>query len=90
MATAFYWDERCFWHHGGNYVLTMPAGEQVSAEPEYADERLTRFKYTFPDGAEYALTLRPIRKNYMRRLLQEAGFQRVRNYGDFQETFAED
>ncbi|QPM92090.1 class II histone deacetylase [Pseudooceanicola algae] len=24
--TGFYWDERCFWHAGGNYALTMPIG----------------------------------------------------------------
>lgn len=65
------------------------AGESVSAEPEYVDEGLARFKYTFPDGSEYTLNMCPIRKNYMRRLLQEAGFERVRTYGDFQETYAE-
>lgn len=26
MTTAFYTDERCFWHHGGNYALTLPVG----------------------------------------------------------------
>ncbi len=26
MTTAFFWDERCFWHGGGNYALTMPVG----------------------------------------------------------------
>ncbi|HSR71727.1 MAG TPA: methyltransferase domain-containing protein, partial [Kiloniellales bacterium] len=64
-------------------------GDKVSAEPEHIDEGLVRFKYTFPDGAEFTLNLCPIRKNYLRRLLQEAGFQRVRTYGDFQETYAE-
>lgn len=24
--TGFYWDERCFWHAGGNYAMTMPIG----------------------------------------------------------------
>ncbi|MBZ0127880.1 MAG: class II histone deacetylase [Rhodobacteraceae bacterium] len=24
--TGFFWDERCFWHSGGNYALTMPVG----------------------------------------------------------------
>ncbi|MBR9762491.1 MAG: class II histone deacetylase [Rhodobacteraceae bacterium] len=24
--TGFYWDERCFWHSGGNYALTLPVG----------------------------------------------------------------
>lgn len=26
MATGFFTDERCFWHGGGNYVLTAPVG----------------------------------------------------------------
>jgi glycine/sarcosine/dimethylglycine N-methyltransferase len=64
-------------------------GDQVTAEPEHIDDSLVRFKYTFRDGASYTLNLCPIRKNYMRRLLQEAGFQRVRTYGDFQDTYAE-
>ena len=29
MSTGFYWDERCFWHAGGNYALTMPIGGLV-------------------------------------------------------------
>jgi sarcosine/dimethylglycine N-methyltransferase len=64
-------------------------GDKVSAEPEHIDDSLVRFKYSFPDGAEYTLNLCPIRKNYVRRLLSEAGFQRVRTYGDFQETYAD-
>jgi sarcosine/dimethylglycine N-methyltransferase len=64
-------------------------GDKVTAEPEHIDESLVRFKYSFPDGAEYTLNLCPIRKNYVRRLLSEAGFQRVRTYGDFQETYAD-
>ncbi|WP_057461772.1 methyltransferase domain-containing protein [Pseudovibrio sp. POLY-S9] len=65
------------------------AGEKVRAEPEYLDEGLARFKYSFPDGAEFTLNMCPVRKNYMRKLLSEAGFERVRTYGDFQETFAD-
>jgi sarcosine/dimethylglycine N-methyltransferase len=65
-------------------------GEQVSAEPAHIDDGLVRMKYSFPDGSEYTLNLCPIRKNYVRRLLHEAGFERVRTYGDFQETHAED
>ncbi|MFC6487481.1 methyltransferase domain-containing protein [Nitratireductor sp. GCM10026969] len=64
-------------------------GDKVSAEPSYIDEGLVRMQYSFPDGAQYTLNLCPIRKNYVRRLLSEAGFQRVRTYGDFQETYAE-
>lgn len=29
MATGFYWDEKCFWHTGGNYTFTMPIGGLV-------------------------------------------------------------
>jgi len=65
-------------------------GDKVTAEPVHIDDGLVRFRYSFPDGAEYTLNLCPIRKNYVRRLLEEAGFQRVRTYGDFQETYAED
>ncbi|SIS88953.1 glycine/sarcosine N-methyltransferase [Paracoccus saliphilus] len=64
-------------------------GDQVTAEPSHIDEGLVRMVYSFPDGAEYTLNMCPIRKNYVRRLLSEAGFQRVRTYGDFQETYAE-
>ena len=27
--TAFFWDERCFWHGGGNYAFTLPVGDLV-------------------------------------------------------------
>lgn len=65
-------------------------GDQVSAEPEHIDDGLVRMRYAFPDGSKYTLNLFPLRKNYMRRLLQEAGFQRVRTFGDFQESYGED
>lgn len=29
MTTAFFWDERCFWHGGGNYAFTLPFGGLV-------------------------------------------------------------
>ncbi len=29
MTTGFFWDERCFWHFGGAYALTLPAGGLV-------------------------------------------------------------
>lgn len=64
-------------------------GDQVTAEPEYVDATLARFKYSFKDGSSYTLNMFPIRKNYLRRLMKEAGFQRIRTFGDFQETYAE-
>ena len=27
--TAFYWDEKCFWHSGGNYAGVIPVGGLV-------------------------------------------------------------
>ena len=64
-------------------------GDQVVAEPEYVDDGLARFRYAFPDGSEFKLNMFPLRKNYTRNLLKEAGFQTVRTFGDFQETFQE-
>ena len=29
MATGFFWDERCFWHGGGHYAMTLPVGPFV-------------------------------------------------------------
>jgi len=66
------------------------AGEDVSAEPEYVDDGLARFRYDFPDGSTYHLNMYPLRRDYMRRLMREVGFQRIDTYGDFQETYAED
>jgi len=60
-----------------------------TAEPEYLDDGLARFKYTFPDGGEYTLNMLPLRKDRVRRLLREAGFEGVRTYGDFQESYQE-
>ncbi|PXY19735.1 class I SAM-dependent methyltransferase [Prauserella muralis] len=65
-------------------------GDQVTAEPEYVDEGLARFRYRFPDESQYHLNMFPLRKDYVRRLLREVGFQRVETYGDFQETFTAD
>ena len=64
-------------------------GDRVTAEPEYVDDSLARFKYTFPDMSEYHLNMYPLRKAYMRKLMGEVGFQRVKTYGDFQETYEE-
>jgi SAM-dependent methyltransferase len=64
-------------------------GEKVVAEPEHVDDGLARFRYVFPDGSLFRLNMFPLRKKYMRRLIQEAGFQRVKSYGDFQETYQE-
>jgi SAM-dependent methyltransferase len=64
-------------------------GDQVVAEPEHMDDSLARFRYAFPDGSEFHLNMFPLRKSYMRNLLLEVGFQKVKTYGDFQETYQE-
>jgi glycine/sarcosine N-methyltransferase len=64
-------------------------GDQVTAEPEHVDDTLARFRYSFPDGSVFHLNMFPLRKNYVRKLLSEAGFQRVYTYGDFQEAYGE-
>ena len=62
-------------------------GENVSATPEYVDETLARFRYSFSDGSVFHLNMFPLRKAYVQRLMREVGFQRVTTYGDFQETY---
>ncbi len=65
-------------------------GDSVSAEPDFVDDGLARFKYRFPDNSEYYLNMFPLRKRYVHRLLLEVGFQKIDTYGDFQETYRED
>ena len=65
-------------------------GDNVKAEPEYVDDGLARFRYQFPDESVYHLNMFPLRKDYVRRLLHEVGFQDVTTYGDFQETYHQD
>lgn len=64
-------------------------GEDVVAEPEYVDDGLARFRYTFSDNSVYHLNMFPLRKNYFRRLLREVGFQQIETYGDFQATYSD-
>ena len=65
-------------------------GDKVSAEPVHVDEGLARFEYGFPDGSKHFLNMFPLRKDYMRNLLKQGGFQTVQTFGDFQETYHED
>ncbi|MFW6093939.1 MAG: class I SAM-dependent methyltransferase [Pseudomonadota bacterium] len=62
-------------------------GDSVRATPEHVDESLARFRYEFSGDEVYHLNMYPLRKNYVRRLLHEVGFQKVTTYGDFQETY---
>lgn len=62
-------------------------GRDVKVEPEYVDDGLARFRYQFPDRSVFHLNMYPLRREYTCRLLREVGFQRIKTYGDFQETF---
>lgn len=62
-------------------------GDNVKAEPEHVDEGLARFRYEFPDESVFHLNMFPLRKNYVRNLMTEVGFQRITTYGDFKETY---
>jgi len=62
-------------------------GKNVKAEPEHVDEGLARFRYEFPDESVYHLNMFPLRKDYVRSLMREVGFQAIKTYGDFQETY---
>lgn len=62
-------------------------GEHVKAAPEYVDDGLARFRYEFPDKSTFHLNMFPLRKNYVRNLLKEVGFQTITTFGDFQETY---
>lgn len=64
-------------------------GEDVRAEPEHVDDGLARFRYSFNDGSTFHLNMFPLRKNYVRSLMTEVGFQQVHTFGDFQETYHE-
>jgi glycine/sarcosine N-methyltransferase len=62
-------------------------GEDVSASPEYVDDSLARFRYSFSDGSSYHLNMFPLRKAYVQKLMREVGFQTITTYGDFKETY---
>ena len=65
-------------------------GDKVSAQPIHVDDGLARFEYSFEDGSKHHLNMFPLRKDYLRGLIHEAGFQKIQTYGDFKETYKED
>ncbi len=65
-------------------------GGSVVAEPEHMDEGLARFVYKFQDGCKFHLNMFPLRKDYLRRLLGEVGFQDITTYGDFKDDYKDD
>lgn len=65
-------------------------GDKVQVEPEHVDDGLARFKYEFPDNSKFNLNMYPLRKEYMRNLMHEVGYQQIDTYGDFKETYKEE
>jgi len=61
-------------------------GENVKVAPEHVDEGLARFRYEFTDHSVFHLNMYPLRKNYLRKLMREEGFQQIQTYGDFKEA----
>ncbi|WP_353570911.1 class I SAM-dependent methyltransferase [Candidatus Albibeggiatoa sp. nov. BB20] len=62
-------------------------GDNVKAEPEHIDDGLARFRYEFSsDKSVYHLNMFPLRKDYVKGLMQNVGFQTISTYADFQET----
>lgn len=62
-------------------------GREVTAEPEYVDDGLARFRYEFQDGSVFNLNMFPLRRQYVTRLMREVGFQDITTFGDFDEDF---
>lgn len=62
-------------------------GDTVTAEPEYVDEGLARFRYSFSDDSVYYLNMFPLRKKYTRNLMHDVGFQHIESYGDYREEY---
>jgi glycine/sarcosine N-methyltransferase len=58
-------------------------GDQVVAKPVHIDEGLARFEYSFPDGSTHNLNMFPLRRTYLRGLLEDSGFRKIHTYGDF-------
>ncbi|MFL0736350.1 MAG: class I SAM-dependent methyltransferase, partial [Prochlorococcus sp.] len=58
-------------------------GKDVNVSPEHVDEGLARFQYAFSDGSTYHLNMFPLRHGYVRRLMNEVGFQKITSYGDY-------
>ena len=74
MTTAFYTDERTFWHHGGNYALTLPVGGPVG-------------QFVQPGGG---LPESPETKRRLRNLLEASGLLATLRVGSAEPATRED
>ena len=73
-------------HNYENRGAYYYCGKQVKVEPELVNDKVAKFRYQFPDESVFHLNMCPIRKDYVRNLMFEVGFQQVKTFGDFQES----
>ena len=62
-------------------------GDNVDARPVAISRTLVKFEYSFPSGAKHHLHLYPLRQEYVKFLLEDAGFVDVTRYGDFERPY---
>jgi SAM-dependent methyltransferase len=61
--------------------------EDVKIHPSTVKEEIVLFRYDFPDGTSHEVTQCPLRQDYVTGLLQDAGFESVRRYGDMESCY---
>ncbi|MFP3801893.1 methyltransferase domain-containing protein [Paraburkholderia sp. SIMBA_027] len=62
-------------------------GDAIQVHFENAHEENVDFVYTFGDGAQFRLSVHPIRATALRHAIEEAGLEYMSSYGDFKEQY---
>lgn len=65
-------------------------GDNVDVAPIEISEEAVLFEYTYPDGEKFHLRLFPLRQEYVLKLLEDTGFERITQYGDFETPYDDD
>lgn len=65
-------------------------GNGVDARPAVVRDDLVKFEYAYADGSTFHLSMFPLRRHYMRSLLDATGFTGLATYGDFEPGFEPD
>lgn len=63
------------------------ASDDVRIYPSAIDKDAVRFRYDFPDGTSYEVRQSPLLKDDVTALLRQAGFGRIRTYGDLATSY---
>lgn len=61
--------------------------EDVKIHPSVIQDDIVHFRYDFPDGTSHEVTQSPLLKDDVTALLHQAGFDRVRSYGDMESCY---